>query len=228
MIHLTVEEIRSMKTTIKTLVLIIGFSVNSVLGQVTQIEFTSGFSKTDFTLFSVKKLDRKERFMMTNLAFFQKYHRVENFDFDEGGVQTTGFWNFSDHLSIGPSLYYNSVIGFSERLSLMGRIMKEEFMIAIIPTAFHSELNGNFNGELFIQIQYKRSLKEPWNYVLNAQLLSSWDKFSVHGRSFQQIRTGVSYKNTQFGFALDLDQYGPKPVTKTMVGIFIKLNFFDK
>jgi hypothetical protein len=217
-----------MKTTITTLLIIAALSSASSFGQITQVEFASGDSKTDFTFFSTKSLGKRDRFMLSNLAFFQKFHQVENFDFDEVGVQTTTFWNFSKHFSIGPSLYFNSAIGFTERVSFLGRIIQRQLFVSVIPTVFHSQRNNSMNGELFIQIQYSKKIKKSWSYVLNASLLSSWDRFSVHGRSFQQIRTGVSYNNTQFGLAMDFDQYGPKPITQNMIGLFLKHSFYDK
>src|SRR4030095_4979034 len=86
----------------------------SITAQVTQLELTMGFYKSDFSSFTLKSLDEKNKFSISTLAFFQKFYRKEDFPFDESGVQTSVYWNFTKNLSFGPSLYYNSVSGLSE------------------------------------------------------------------------------------------------------------------
>src|SRR5215471_16659453 len=101
----------------KNSALLLSFTVfifsKSITAQVTEIELTSGFYKIDFSLFSIKPLDDKNKFSISTLAFFQKYYREEDITFDETGVQTSLYWNFTKNLSVGPTLYYNSVAGFS-------------------------------------------------------------------------------------------------------------------
>jgi hypothetical protein len=59
-------------------------------------------------------------------------------------------------------------------------------------------------------------------------MLTSWNKFSTHSRSFQQVRIGVSKNNNQFGVAADFDQYGEQPIAKTSIGIFSRKVFLEK
>ncbi|WP_121065447.1 hypothetical protein [Maribacter vaceletii] len=215
----------------KTHVILIFFFLvisQKVVAQFTQLEFASGIGKTDFTSFSNRPIDDKKTFSILTLAFFQKYHNKENIIFDELGVQTTAFWNFSKSISIGPSLYYNSVAGFSERISLLFNVKTKRFSLVVIPSVAHLEVSNFINGELVVQIQLTQPLKKEWNALLSAQILTHWDKFSIHSRSFQQIRTGLSYKTTQFGLAADFDQYGKNPITKTSIGFFVRKIFINK
>lgn len=193
--------------------------------QITQLEFASGISKTDFTSFSSNPLNEKKTFSIATLAFFQKYHKKEDFIFDELGVQNTIFWNFSKWASIGPSLYYNSVAGFSERVSLQLTSKTNKFTFISTSSVTHSEKTKTINGELFLQMQFIQPLRNDWNALLSTVILTTWDKFSIHARSFQQVRAGFSYNTTQFGLAADFDQYGSQPLTKTSIGIFIRKIF---
>src|SRR5215470_9074096 len=86
----------------------------SITAQVTQLELTMGFYKSDFSSLTIKPLDDRNKFSISTLAFFQKFYRKEDFPFDETGVQTSVYWNLTKNLGVGPSLYYNSVAGFSE------------------------------------------------------------------------------------------------------------------
>lgn len=218
----------SMKKTNAILILFLVIFSLRLRAQITQLELASGIAKTDFTSFSIRPINDAKTFSVSTLAFFQKYHKKENIIFDELGVQTTAFWNFSKSISIGPSLYYNSVAGFSERISLLFSTKTRSFSLAAIPSIAHLELTNFINGELFIQMQFTQLLKKQWNLLLSIQTLTHWDKFSIHARSFQQVRTGLSYKATQFGLAIDFDQYGKKTITETSVGLFVRKIFINK
>ena len=218
-----------MKKILTLLVIIFGVvPYQNLIAQITQIELMSGIPKTDFSYFSIKALDNKGHFSISNLAFFQKYHKEENAIFDETGVQTTIFWNFNKRLSIGPSLYFNSVAGFTERISLLSKIKGKRLNINIISSLVHAENTRTMNGELLVQLQFQQRLSAQWGFIFNGLLLSTWDKFSRHARSFQQLRTGLTYHQTQFGIAIDLDQYGSKPISKNSFGLFIKRSFLGK
>src|SRR4030095_6555783 len=157
----------------------------SITAQGTQFELTTGFYKSDFSSFTVKSLDDKNHFSISTLAFFQKFYRREEFPFDETGVQTSVYWNFTKNLSIGPSLYYNSVSGFSEKLSLLFFIGGSHLVFVAIPAIFHTENDGNINGGLFFPLQYMKRIKREWNFLVNTQILTEWNRFSTHSRSFQ-------------------------------------------
>lgn len=195
--------------------------------QVTQLELASGFNKTDFTTFSVVPLHAKEKISLATLAFFQKFHASEDLIYDELGVQATLYWNINKSVSIGSGLYYNSVAGFSERISLRYTLRSKHLVLTIIPTLAHAEATGFMNGEMVMQIQLTESLNQDLSLLLHAQILSNWDKFSIHTRSFQQIRAGVEYKTHQFGVAVDFDQYGESPVTRTSIGLFARKTFLN-
>src|SRR6476620_3161526 len=169
----------------------------SIMAQVTQFELTMGFYKSDFSSLTIKSLDDRPRFSISTLAFFQKFYRKEDFPFDETGVQTSIYWNFTKNLSVGPSLYYNSASGFSEKLSFLIFISGHHLVFDAIPAVFHTENDGSINGGLFFQLQYMRRIKREWNFWVNTQVLTEWNRFSTHSRSFQQVRIGVAYKNNQ-------------------------------
>jgi len=200
----------------------------SIAAQVTQLELTTGFYKSDFSSFTIKSLADKNKFSILTLAFFQKFHRKEDFLFDETRVQTSAYWNLTKNLSVGPSLYYNSVSGFSEKLSFLIFIGGSHLVFLAIPAIFHTEKDGNINGGLFFQLQYMTRIKREWNLWVNTQTLTEWNRFSIHSRSFHQIRIGVSYKNNQFGGPADFDVYGRTQILKKSIGLFLRKVFPEK
>ena len=200
----------------------------SITAQVTQLELTTGFYKSDFSSLTFKSLDDKNKFSISTLAFFQKYYRKKDFSFDETGVQTSVYWNFTKNLSVGPSLYHNSVSGFSEKLSFRIFIGGSHFVFVANPAIFHTEKDGSINGGLFFQLQYMKRIKRDWNFLVNTQVLTEWNRFSTHSRSFHHVRIGVAYKNNQFGAAADLDAYGHTQIWKKSIGIFVRKVFQEK
>jgi len=200
----------------------------SITAQVTQLELTTGFYKSDFSSLTVKSLDDKNKFSISTLAFFQKFYRKEDFLLDETGVQTSVYWNFTKNLSMGPSLYYNSVPGFSEKLSFLILIDGSHLAFVAIPAIFHTENDGSINGGLFFQLRYMKRIKRQWNFWVNTEILTEWNRFSAHSRSFVQARIGVAYKNNQFGAAADLDAYGQPQIWKRSIGIFVRKVFPEK
>ena len=73
-----------------------------------------------------------------------------------------------------------------------------------------------------------KRIKREWNFCANTQILTEWNRFSTHSRSFQQVRIGVTHKNNQFGAAADLDAYGHTPIWKKTIGIFVRKTFLEK
>ena len=191
--------------------------------QVSQLGLATGPNKTDFTSLSFRPLSANGKFTIATLAFFQKFHRQEEIIFDEAGVQSTLYWNINRSISVGPGLYYNSETGFSERLSMLYKVQLPSFVLAAIPTIAHAEKTGYLNGELFLQMQWTRSLNDDLKLLFSAQLFAHWDQFSNHTRSFQQIRAGVAEETTQYGLAIDFDQFGDTQLTS--IGVFVRKIF---
>lgn len=198
-----------------------GFA-NYLHAQHTQVELFSGFDKTDFTLYSSYTFNKSERFSINTLAFFQKFKNKENHGFDEIGVQPTLFWNVNKYLSLGPSLYYNSFSGYSERFSAKFTLKNSRVLLVVIPTVAHSEQTNDSYAEAFIQLQLNTPINDKISLWLNGQFLTVWDEFERHSRSFQQLRTGVSFNGHQFGVGLDFDQYGQKPIEKSSFGVYYR------
>ncbi|MCK0192495.1 hypothetical protein [Arenibacter sp. F20364] len=209
------------KIIIITSFLTIGFASN-LQAQFTQLELFSGFDKTDFTLYSSYTINKSQTLSINTLAFFQKFKDEENQVFDEIGVQPTLFWNINKHIAIGPSLYYNSFAGYSERLSAKFTLKKSQVLFVLIPTVAHSEQKDAGYAEAFAQFQLNAPINDKVSLWLNGQFLTVWDEFKTHSRSFQQLRAGVSINGHQFGIGVDFDQYGPNPIKKSSFGLYYR------
>ncbi len=213
-----------MKDIIIIIIFLITGLANFLQAQFTQVELFSGFDKTDFTSYSSYTINKNKSLSINTLAFFQEFKDQENQDFDEIGLQPTLFWNVNKNIAIGPSIYYNSFSGYSERLSAKFNIKKSHLLFVIIPTIAYSERKDAVYAETFAQFQFNIPLSDIISFWVNGQFLTVWDKFKIHSRSFQQLRTGISINKHQLGIGLDFDQYGQKPIEKTSFGMYYRKN----
>lgn len=209
------------KFTIIIFLLIVGSS-HSLRAQITQVELFSGYDKTDFTIFSSYPINKGKTLSLNTLAFFQKFKK-ENKEFDEVGVQPTLFWNITNNIALGPSIYYNSFAGYSNRLSAKYTFKNSRLLFVLMPTVAYSEQTETSYAEVLVQIQYNKPLNDNLSLGLNGQFLTIWDEFKMHSRSYQQLRVGVSLYKHQAGVGLDIDQYGSMPVEKTSFGFYYRI-----
>ncbi|WP_405207241.1 hypothetical protein [Aquimarina sp. LLG6339-5] len=204
-----------------TFLLTFGFA-NYLQAQFTQVKLFSGFEKTDFIVYASYTINKSKTFIINTLAFFQKFRNEENQVFDETGVQPMVFWDINENISISPSLYYNSFSGYSERLSAKFAIKNSRVLFVIIPTIAHSEQKKASYTKIFAQFEFNTPINKKVSLWLNGQFLTVWDEFKTHSRSFQQLRSSVSFNRHQFGIGVDLDQYGHIPIEKSSFGLYYR------
>ena len=209
------------KITIITSLIVIGFSY-PLQAQFTQVELFSGFDKTDFTLLSSYSINKSKKLSINTVAFFQKFKKV-NQEFDEIGLQPTLFWNITKKLALGPSIYYNSFAGYSERFSAKFTIKGKQVLFVLMPTVTHSKQTNISYAEIFVLIQYNKPINDKISLWLNGQFLTIWNSFKIHSRSYQQLRVGLSFYEHQVGIGIDVDQYGLKRIEKSSFGISYRI-----
>lgn len=209
------------KTVIILLLSILGFA-NHLHAQFTQLELFSGFGKSDFTLYSSYPINGKNTLGIATLAFFQKFNKQVNEHLDEIGVQPTLFWNINKSIAVGPSIYYNSVAGYSERFSAKFTLSNSRFSLVVVPSFAHSHQTDAGYAEGFAQLQFNIPINRKLYLWFSGQFLTVWDTFKTHSRSFQQLRSGVSFNGHQFGIGMDFDQYGPIPIEKSSFGLYYR------
>jgi len=194
-------------------------------GQFTQIELFKSFNKTTFNLYSSHSINDAKSLNLATLGFFEKYKSKENREFNEVGIQPTLFWNFSKNFSIGPSIYYNSIAGFAQRISAKYVAKNEKLLIVLVPTVGHYQQEAQIYAETFAQFQFNVPIKESLSFWVNGQFLNVWDAFKTHSRSYQQLRTGISLTRHQFGVGIDLGRYGPQTFRTKAIGIYYRSIF---
>ena len=197
--------------------------------QLNQLEATSGLHKSTVSHFSSLPAGLNAGININTLAFFQKYHREQDYFLDEAGLQLTVLKQITPHLSAGPAFYYNSFAGMMEKLSINYLKAGANYIIVFTPSVGFSNKENSILSEIYFQVQYRKHLSGKWHLFTSFQGLSNWirlkseTEFQSHGRSFQNIRIGLSEDHDwQFGLAIDFDQYGPDPIQKSTPGLFLR------
>ena len=204
-----------------TFVLLVVLS-NRALSQITHIEYIPSNIKTDFSYYSIQPLTNNNALSLSTIAFFQKFYKQKDIAFNEVGVQTTGYWNFSKSVSIGPTLYFNSVAGFSEKVTLLIVKKTKKLTFVINPSIAYLNNKSILTTELFVQIQFIQPLKNDWSFLSYTNLFTNLGNINEHLRSYQYLRIGLSKKNNQFGLSFNSDVYGIAPVLKISGGFFFR------
>ena len=214
-----------MKTTALPLVLLTFGILINLHGQFTQVEFFKSLDKTTFSLYSSHNINDAKTLNLVTLGFFENYRSNENQDFNEVGIQPTLFWDFSKSFSIGPSIYYNSIGGLSQRFSAKYSFKNARLLIVLIPTLGYAQQEEHIYAETFAQFQFNVPIRKSISFWVNGQFLNVWDAFKILSRSYQQLRTGISLNRHQFGMGLDLGRYGPQAFRTKALGIYYRRIF---
>jgi hypothetical protein len=74
---------------------------------------------------------------------------------------------------------------------------------------------------IFSILRYKPDIARSTKLYLGMQLLNTFDT-SDHIKSYQWLRVGLGLKGTQFGAALNFDEFGPRPDLEVSAGLFVR------
>ena len=190
--------------------------------QQVQTSLMSGPEKTNFQTLVVQPLGSNGNFTFTNLAFFQRYHDEEDQVYDDLGVQGAIFYNLSANLGVGPGLYYNSPSGLMSKVMLQLRESHGPLTLMATPGIYRHE-NDFWGGEIFARATYIQPLDEQVALFAKASMLTTWDRFDDHGRSFLHLRIGPRFSGgLHLGLGYDIDWYTPGRAEQRSAGVFIE------
>jgi hypothetical protein len=193
------------------------------MAQVNQAETFTALNKTGFNTFSLQHLDSAQRYTMVTVSFFELAHPPETVLGDEGGIHNTVYRKLAGRWSLGAGVYYHSVAGFRERITVLrGYQAKNLSWLTLISLSY---LNEELHGEWFTQLRYNKTYASNWGIFAMLNASFDYTQFKVHSRSFQHLRLGPSYKNVQFGALANFDRYGPDPLIRDSFGVFFSMSY---
>lgn len=117
----------------------------------------------------------------------------------------------------------NSKWGFRPFAGGMYVYSNKVFTTAISSGFYLTESN---NSESIAMVQYRHPLTADWSLNTRLQGLFNLDMDTKkHDRGQLYARLGMGYEAIEFGFATNLDWYGPNKVFKENYGIYISYAF---
>ena len=189
-----------------------------------QVELHGGHNKTLFQSIIIKPLDARHRFDFFNISYFDSHYKTADKPFNEGLIQSYVAYNFVKGVGVGVGGTYNTFGGTSA--NVVGQFVNagRRHLIVFFTTAY---LESNPKYEAFTQLQYRPRLSNKVDLFFQVMALTNWVELESHNRSFQQLRAGISTGRFQAGIGADFDQYGPSPLSKQNVGLFLRTEIFN-
>ena len=71
--------------------------------------------------------------------------------------------------------------------------------------------------------EYRPNIVRDLHFYSKLQMMSNYG--SHHNRSYQNIRVGLGISQTQFGIALNVDEFGSEKTTTRNLGPFLRHEF---
>ena len=112
--------------------------------------------------------------------------------------------------------------GFSPTAGLQYLYSGEKFLFLCAPRI---NIEHDYSYDIMTILQYKQPLNDRIKLYTRIKLLNVFDNES-NIKSYQWFRLGLEMKGIQFGLALNLDEYGPKPSVETSAGLFVRKEIF--
>jgi hypothetical protein len=127
-------------------------------------------------------------------------------------------YSASPLVKVAVGTFYASGPGFRPALALqIARRYKNSFLL-VVPRI---DLIKAPSLEVMALVEYTPRLNEKFLAYTRFQIMSNALPGS-HNRSYQNARAGLQYKKTQFGLALNVDEYGAERDTYFNLGVFLR------
>jgi hypothetical protein len=151
-------------------------------------------------------------FHVSSLHMFYEKHQV-----DEIMSQSYLTYSVSHGIALAAGSFYATGAGFSPSLALQLVKKTDDLLILLVPRV---DLKRNRSYEAMAMMEYRPMFTEKIGFYSRIQLMSNFA--AHHNRSYQNFRIGISIRNIQAGFALNLDEYGKETKTLHNFGLFVR------
>lgn len=185
-----------------------------VHGQVIPVEAMLGHQNYYYQhSFSRSITDTKLGFFHTS-SFYHFHHAKKN------EIMSQAYVTYAFHPSVKLAVgsFYSSVPGFKVSMAIQVVKKMPDVTFVFVP---RFDVRKNASAEIMTYIEYRPLIKKFVRLYTRAQAMSNYGPEN-HNRSYQNFRIGIDFKKTQFGFALNVDEYGKEVRTARNLGVFIR------
>lgn len=183
------------------------------------VEVMLGNNGLGFQMIVNKYFSAKTKFGFFSVSSFTASYKNEK---EKNGFFMSALANYEiiKGFKIVAGIATNSIKGFRPTAGLQYIFANQKFLVVVMPSF---QLTETHNFEPFALFEYKPKLKNDWSIYSRLQGLYSHNlSTNKHDRSYFNGRFGISYKELGFGFATNLDWYGPMKVFEQNYGVFVR------
>lgn len=121
-------------------------------------------------------------------------------------------------IKLGAGTFYSTVPGFKPSANIQLMHNGKKYAILVIPRIDVSSLS---TYDCMSQVEYFPNLTDNIKLYTRVQTMFNYTQLQ-HNRSYQYVRLGIDYKQTQLGLALNNDVYGSQKASFLNVGVFLR------
>lgn len=126
-------------------------------------------------------------------------------------------YGLNANLKVAVGTFYASKPGFKPAAAIHLIKKTSDFLFMLVPRI---DLCKNASAEAMMLVEYRPVIFKQVNFYSKVQVMSNYGP--RHNRSYQNFRVGLAITDTQFGFALNVDEFGNETVTSRNWGFFLR------
>ena len=205
--------------TISFAIVIFIFCHNNIQAQPIPIELMLGYKYGAFNLAFSKNFSEKSRvgfFHMNTVQFDFKDENKNSFI-----LQDLIYVETFKNLRVAGGVAY-STGGFDPTAGIQYLFSGEKLLFLFAPRI---NIESDPSYDIMTIVQFKPQLNDRLKLYTKLQMLNLFDS-GGNIRSYQWLRLGIEIKKTQFGLAVNFDEYGPDPELEFNCGLFIRREIY--
>jgi hypothetical protein len=197
------------------IVVMLGHS--DLTAQVIPVEIMSGNRNYLYQHYFSKKIDE------SNFSFFHTSSLYAYYNQDgktEIMSQSYITYGLNPNIKLAVGTFYASKPGFKPAAAIHLIKKTKDLFIMLVPRI---DLWSNMSAEAMMLVEYRPVISKHVNLYSKVQMMSNYGP--RHNRSYQNFRAGLDINTTQFGLALNVDEFGNETITSRNWGLFLRHEF---
>jgi hypothetical protein len=199
--------------------LLLFVSALSMKAQPIPIELMMGNKYGAVNLAFSKDFSEESRFGFFHMNTIQFYYN--NRDKNSFILQDLLYVETFKNLRVAGGVAYTKG-GFAPTAGLQYVYSGPKFLFLCAPRV---NIESEPSYDIMTILQYRPAISDRIKLFTRAQFLNVFDD-GGNIRSYQWFRLGLEMRGVQFGLALNLDEFGPRPSVETSAGIFARKEIF--
>jgi hypothetical protein len=190
---------------------------SNLSAQVIPVEIMSGNKNYLYQHYFSKKIDE------SNFSFFHTSSLYAYYNQDgKSEIMSQSYitYGLSPNIKVALGTFYASKPGFKPAAAIHLIKKTKNAFVMLVPRI---DLWKDMSAEAMMLLEYRPVIYQQINFYSKVQMMSNYGPH--HNRSYQNFRAGLDIKSTQFGFALNVDEFGKETVTSRNWGLFLRHEF---